>query len=808
MAQDDLGDLTARLKLDTSDASAAVTRVADSFPMIGAAAIAVTAAVGGVGFAAIDMSTKFDTATDQMAARAGITQAAAKAIGDAFLSTAGQTTFSADTIMNAFAPVAGQLATTEGHALGAGEALDVMRASMDLAEASGSSLSDTTSALANVMQAYRIPVQGAAQASDLLFNTSRSLNIPVSDLADTVDKLHAKLGPLAPSLSDVSSLLMDVESHGLTGNRALLLVSTGMNTLLSNTKPVEDEVKNLGLNLYDAQGNFVGMGSVLDQLSPKLQGMTEDQRLAAEKILFGATASKALDDTLMAGLPAYDRASDAANKLGTAHAGAGTATDNLGGAIDRAKAAIGDYLIKIGEQLQPVLNTLADWFTTKGLPAFQAFADWTGSHVVPALEQLGNFIRDHVIPVVQEMAQWFEQHVVPVLQQLGTFVTATVVPALESLWTVFSTKLLPVIQDVAGWFTDHVAPVLINLAQTVIPPLVAVIGGAASGLVGALTGAYNAASTFVNWAKDHWPELTPVVGALALVLGPLVGQFVAVQAAAVAAAIQSGIAWGAFVAGAMLNNAALVANAVLQSGATSLAWITKAGEAAAAWAVTGAGKFAGIIASFATTVATAIAQAAATAAAWIAQAASAAAAWIGDFVTKMAGAGTAVEVSAGTSSAITAGEWSGAAIGAEGAWSTAYGQMIDGAATVASKIGGVLAVIAVAQQGIKNLINDFKNSPLGQGTGWNPLPPPGDWRNDVPGGLGSWGGGIIPPGQWGIVSETGSEPIFADPVSGAVVVPHGDVAPMGGPVVNNYIELYGSNIVPADLAREIAWAIK
>lgn len=217
MPTDELGDLTARLKLDTSDATAALQGVAQGFPVIGAAAAAVTAAVVGTGVAAVDMAAKFQSSTDQMAANAGITQQAAAAIGDAFLATAGQTTFSAAAIMSAYAPVAGQLGLVAGHALDAHDALTFMSAAQNLAEASGAALADTTAGLAAVMQAYREPVSAATQVSDRLFNTSRALNTPISDSAGTIDKLHAKLGPLAPSLGDVSSLLLDVESHGLTG---------------------------------------------------------------------------------------------------------------------------------------------------------------------------------------------------------------------------------------------------------------------------------------------------------------------------------------------------------------------------------------------------------------------------------------------------------------------------------------------------------------------------------------------------------------------------------------------------------------
>ena len=114
--------------------------------------------------------------------------------------------------------MSGQLGLLNGKALNASQSLSFMRAAMSLAEATGQSLTSTTAALANVMQAYGIPVKNAATATDELFNVSRSLNIPIATLSTTVNSLRTKLGPLAPSLGDVSSLLVDLAEHGVSGH--------------------------------------------------------------------------------------------------------------------------------------------------------------------------------------------------------------------------------------------------------------------------------------------------------------------------------------------------------------------------------------------------------------------------------------------------------------------------------------------------------------------------------------------------------------------------------------------------------------
>lgn len=357
LAADKAGNSAAKSMEDSS------VRQRAAFSKVQVGVVAVGAVLIGAGAVIVDLATKYQTSTNKMAANAGITVAAAQKIGTAFLATGGQTTFSAQQMMNAYAPIAGQLALVAGHALSAAEATKFMTAAMNLAEATGTSLDVTVASLAGVLQAYTIPVAGAAAATDLLTNVSHGLGMSVDTVAASVEKLHAKLGPLAPSLTDVGSLLLDVSSHGLVGSRALMLVNTGMNTLLGGSKATTAELKTLKTTIFDANGQFVGMASVISQLQPKLVAMTEQQRLHAEKALFGAGASKALDATLLAGLPGWEKAATAAQKTGTAHSAAEVATSGLNATFEKMKAAVENVGISLGQQLLPAITSVMQWVT-------------------------------------------------------------------------------------------------------------------------------------------------------------------------------------------------------------------------------------------------------------------------------------------------------------------------------------------------------------------------------------------------------------------------------------------------------------
>jgi len=262
--------------------------------------IAIPAALLGVAIGATKMAAEMQVADAKIQGSAQITVKSAVSIGDAFLATAGSSTFTGKAMAQAFGPVAGIVQTLAGHTLTAKDAMSLMAASTTLAEASGVPLVSTTADLTAVMQAFGLKLTDASSASNILFNTSRLTGVGLDTLTSTVDKMHGKLGIAAPSLAGISALMDDLANHGISGSRGLMVVNSAMSTLLGGSKATTAELKTLGVNVYDNSGKFVGMGSVLTQLTPKLAGMSDQQRNVALTALLGKAGATALTSTVMA----------------------------------------------------------------------------------------------------------------------------------------------------------------------------------------------------------------------------------------------------------------------------------------------------------------------------------------------------------------------------------------------------------------------------------------------------------------------------------------------------------------------------
>lgn len=354
----------------------------------------------------------------------------AQALGDAFLKAAkqGKEVFTAPQLTAAFAAVGGQLKLATGHVLTNAQALEFMSSAEHDAEATGGDLNAITGALASTMAAYHIPLHAVASESDALFNVSRALNMPIDAVSSAVNRLHARLGEAAPSLTDTGALMVAFGKSGIQGQRGLMMVTSAINSLLAGATKAgpaskasatailsariaeqtatdavikarvkygktseqyalavekqtlaqskltaaeaahapkltkaQKAVSALGLEVFNAQGKFVGMRSVIEQLGPRLEKMTQQQRMAALQTLFGKSSAAAMLNVIKQGTPGWDKATAAVDRHGTAQKAAAEKSQTLEGRTKTLGSEMNALETTLGNKLTPELEAVVGW---------------------------------------------------------------------------------------------------------------------------------------------------------------------------------------------------------------------------------------------------------------------------------------------------------------------------------------------------------------------------------------------------------------------------------------------------------------
>jgi TP901 family phage tail tape measure protein len=325
----------------------------------------------------------------------GVSVKAATNIGNAFLDTGGKVEFSGIKQAQAFSLVAGELKTTEGQALSTAQATTFMTSAMTLATATGTDLSDTTSTLAGVMQAFQLPLAQTASASNVLFNASRATGQGIDTLATSLEKTRSKLGETSPPLSQLTALIVDMTKAGITGRAALTGVNTAMTGLLGaatgTTKAnlaANATLKQYGVNAVQANGQLTPMSTIIEKLAPKFATMTQAQQLATSSIIFGSSAAKQMTAVIDAGTVSFTKSTTAVNQNNAVTKAAAIQQGTLSGQLHILSAAVSDDGTKLGQVLIPALTDVAKAI----VPVITGFTDvvgWfikgsAGAHLVEA----------------------------------------------------------------------------------------------------------------------------------------------------------------------------------------------------------------------------------------------------------------------------------------------------------------------------------------------------------------------------------------------------------------------------------------
>ena len=334
------------------------------------------AAVVAVGVVSLDAASKYESATNQIAAQEGISTKAAKQVGDAFLNTGMTTTFTGQQIAQAFAGVAGQAKTVEGHALTASQSLDLMRSSMDLAEASGTSLGSATKDTVKVIQSFGLNISQSPLVSDVLFNAARSTGQSVDGMAQSLARARSAMGSAAPSVQQMGGFLLDLTQHGETGRAAMSVMNSAFTGLINPSAKVTAEQKALGLSFINTKtGALDPLNQIIAEVAPKIAGMGNAQATATLKALgFGSSASK-LVATIQAGPAAFNAATTAVDAHGSSAKAAETATKGLKETFEKVKASVDDVVVKLGEKLMPTVEQVGK---TIARVANEIMQHWTG----------------------------------------------------------------------------------------------------------------------------------------------------------------------------------------------------------------------------------------------------------------------------------------------------------------------------------------------------------------------------------------------------------------------------------------------
>jgi TP901 family phage tail tape measure protein len=265
------------------------------------------------------------------------------------------------------------------------EALAASKGVLSLAKAGNLEVADAASIAAKALNAFGLAGSEAVRVADLLAAAANASTAGVDEIALGLSQVGAGAKQMGVGLQDTITALALFSNAGLRGQDAGTSLKQMFVQLASPTKQASDLMKQLGLNFFDASGNFVGLEKASGLLQSKLKGLTQEQRNNALATIFGSDSMRVAAILADQGAAGFDKMAKAVGRQGAATELAAAQNAGFNGALDNFKSTLETLGIELGTKLLPPVTTFLQVLTDK-LPVA---VDFVSSHFAGLIAIIG-----------------------------------------------------------------------------------------------------------------------------------------------------------------------------------------------------------------------------------------------------------------------------------------------------------------------------------------------------------------------------------------------------------------------------------
>ena len=257
------------------------------------------------------------------------------------------------------------------------EAMAAAKGTLQLASAAQTDAATAATIQSQALQAFSLDASDAARVSDILAGAANASSAEIGDVANALQQSGAVAHQFGVSIDDTATAIAMFANAGITGSDAGTLLKTALLSLTNQGKPAQAAIKELGLTVYNAQGQFVGLPVLMGQLKDAAQKMTPEAYQAATATLFGSDAMRMAGVAAQQGKEGFDSLSEAVTRQGQAAEVAAAQTHGLPGAMERLENTVEDVALGTYEALAGTMVAGVDLATA----AIGKLGDYTESAI-------------------------------------------------------------------------------------------------------------------------------------------------------------------------------------------------------------------------------------------------------------------------------------------------------------------------------------------------------------------------------------------------------------------------------------------
>lgn len=242
------------------------------------------------------------------------------------------------------------------------QAMDGAKGTLQLAAAAQIDAATAATIQSQALQSFGLDASYAATAADVLANAANASSAEITDISAGLAQSGAVANQFGLTIEDTAATLGVLSNAGIAGSDAGTLLKSALLALTDQGKPAQAAIEELGLTVYDAQGQFVGMSELFGQLDTAAENMTPELYQAATATLFGSDAMRLAGVAAEQGRAGYDNMHTAIERQGAAAEVAAAKTQGLPGAMASIENATETLALELYDLIKGPLTGFATGF--------------------------------------------------------------------------------------------------------------------------------------------------------------------------------------------------------------------------------------------------------------------------------------------------------------------------------------------------------------------------------------------------------------------------------------------------------------
>lgn len=265
------------------------------------------------------------------------------------------------------------------------QSMDAAKGTLQLAAAAQVDAATAATIQSQALQSFSLSAGDASRVSDILAGAANASSAEMGDVSQALQQAGTVANQFGVSIEDTATAVALFANNGITGSDAGTLLKTALLSLTDQGKPAQKAIRDLGLTVYDAQGKFVGLPTLFDELRTASQSMTPEMYQAATTTLFGSDAARLAGIAAKSGADGFNKLEEAVTRQGQAAEVAAANTRGLPGVMERLQNTWEDALIGIYDEVSDELIAAAN----AGVDALETLAPIAATVAGDTAEGLG-----------------------------------------------------------------------------------------------------------------------------------------------------------------------------------------------------------------------------------------------------------------------------------------------------------------------------------------------------------------------------------------------------------------------------------